>query len=237
MTANARSPRSGSRAGERARRTARPAQLLRPADVPAADRRGARRRCGLVASSAGRTPPGASAGPRAETRRRGSAGPGRAGDAGSATAVEIARSRREACAGSDASRRSRRLRSRHCTCRATSTALTSSSIASIVGKTPLDTERDPPGRHQVNVSAEGYDGVSEGVNVAESGSTRLHVSLKTVRLDVSVPVVHKHAWDHARARCSRIRAAFATRRQTRRTPSRCRCPTWRPSRSTTRRRR
>ena len=62
-----------------------------------------------------------------------------------------------------------------------------------VGNTPLATSEVAPGRHQVNVSAEGYDGVSEGVNVAESGSTDLHVSLKTVRLDVSVPVVHKHA--------------------------------------------
>src|SRR4029079_3537397 len=62
-----------------------------------------------------------------------------------------------------------------------------------VGNTPLDTSEVTPGRHQVNVSAEGYDGVSEGVNVAESGSTDLHVSLKTLRLDVSVPVVHKHA--------------------------------------------
>jgi hypothetical protein len=62
-----------------------------------------------------------------------------------------------------------------------------------VGNTPLDTSEVTPGRHQVNVSADGYDGASESVNVAESGSTDLHVSLKTVRLDVSVPVVHKHA--------------------------------------------
>jgi hypothetical protein len=62
-----------------------------------------------------------------------------------------------------------------------------------VGNAPLDTGEVTPGRHQVNVSADGYDGVSESVNVAESGSTDLHVSLKTVRLDVSVPVVHKHA--------------------------------------------
>jgi hypothetical protein len=62
-----------------------------------------------------------------------------------------------------------------------------------VGNTPLDTSAVTPGRHQVNVSADGYDGVSERVDVADSGSTDLHVSLKTVRLDVSVPVVHKHA--------------------------------------------
>jgi PEGA domain len=62
-----------------------------------------------------------------------------------------------------------------------------------VGNTPLDTSEVTAGRHQVNVSADGYDGASESVNVAESGSTDLHVSLKTVRLDASVPVVHKHA--------------------------------------------
>lgn len=62
-----------------------------------------------------------------------------------------------------------------------------------VGTTPLDTSEVTAGTHQVNVSAEGYDGVSQSVNVAESGSTDVHVALKTVRLDVSVPVVHKHA--------------------------------------------
>jgi len=62
-----------------------------------------------------------------------------------------------------------------------------------VGNTPLETREVTPGRHQVNVSAEGYDGVSENVNVAESGKTDLHVSLKTVTLDASVPVIHKHA--------------------------------------------
>jgi hypothetical protein len=62
-----------------------------------------------------------------------------------------------------------------------------------LGKTPLETSEIAPGTHQVNVSAEGYDGVSESVSVAESGSTDVHVSLKTIRLDVSVAVVHKHA--------------------------------------------
>jgi hypothetical protein len=62
-----------------------------------------------------------------------------------------------------------------------------------VGVTPLTTSEVTPGRHQINVSAEGYDGVSESVDVAGAGNTDLRVSLKTVRLDVSVPVVHKHA--------------------------------------------
>jgi hypothetical protein len=62
-----------------------------------------------------------------------------------------------------------------------------------VGKTPLETSEVSAGKHELNVSAPGYDGVAESVDIAESGATRVHVSLKTVRLDASVPVVHKHA--------------------------------------------
>ena len=61
-----------------------------------------------------------------------------------------------------------------------------------VGKTPLDTDQIAPGQHQVNVSAEGYEGASQGVEVATTGSTDVTVSLKTVRLNASVDVVHKH---------------------------------------------
>ena len=62
-----------------------------------------------------------------------------------------------------------------------------------LGKTPLDTGEVTPGHHQLNVSSEGYEGVSQGVEVAETGSTDVNVSLKTVRLNASVAVVHKHA--------------------------------------------
>ena len=61
-----------------------------------------------------------------------------------------------------------------------------------VGKTPLDTREITPGHHQLKVSAEGYQGVSQGVEIAETGPTEVAVSLKTVRLDASVDVVHKH---------------------------------------------
>ncbi len=61
-----------------------------------------------------------------------------------------------------------------------------------VGKTPLDTGEITPGHHQLKVSSEGYDGVSQGVEIAETGPTEIDVSLKTVRLDTSVDVVHKH---------------------------------------------
>ena len=61
-----------------------------------------------------------------------------------------------------------------------------------VGKTPLDTGEVTPGHHQLKVTSEGYDGVSQGVEIAETGATEVEVSLKTVRLDTSVDVVHKH---------------------------------------------
>ena len=61
-----------------------------------------------------------------------------------------------------------------------------------VGKTPLDTGEITPGHHQLKVSSEGYEGVSQGVEIAGTGATEVEVSLKTVRLDASVDVVHKH---------------------------------------------
>lgn len=61
-----------------------------------------------------------------------------------------------------------------------------------VGKTPLDTGEITPGHHQLKVSSEGYDGVSQGVEIAGTGATEVEVSLKTVRLHTSVDVVHKH---------------------------------------------
>jgi hypothetical protein len=61
-----------------------------------------------------------------------------------------------------------------------------------VGKTPLDAGEIAPGHHQLNVSSEGYEGVSRSVEIAETGATEIDVSLKTVRLNASVDVVHKH---------------------------------------------
>jgi hypothetical protein len=69
-----------------------------------------------------------------------------------------------------------------------------------VGETPLETRAVDPGSHQVNVSADGYDGVSRTVEIAESGATELTVELKTVRLDASVEVVHKHGFGSCKGR-------------------------------------
>jgi hypothetical protein len=71
-----------------------------------------------------------------------------------------------------------------------------------VGKAPFETRNITPGTHQINVSAPGYDGVSERVEVADSGTTEMTFSLKTVRLDATVDVVHRHAMGSCEGRLS-----------------------------------
>ena len=62
-----------------------------------------------------------------------------------------------------------------------------------VGKAPLETRNISAGPHQINVSAPGFDGVSQEVDVAEAGTTEMTFSLRAVRLEASVDVVHRHA--------------------------------------------
>jgi hypothetical protein len=61
-----------------------------------------------------------------------------------------------------------------------------------LGNAPVRTTQVTSGSHQINVSAEGYDGVARTVDVAESGPTSVTIRLKEVRLNESVTVVHKH---------------------------------------------
>jgi hypothetical protein len=61
-----------------------------------------------------------------------------------------------------------------------------------VGQAPLDRLEVTAGHHQVHVSAEGYEVFSEAIDVAETGTTNLYASLKAVRLNSSVGVIHKH---------------------------------------------
>ena len=61
-----------------------------------------------------------------------------------------------------------------------------------VGKTPFETRAITPGGHQINVSAEGFDGMSRHVEVAANGPTEVAFALKAVVLDSAVQVVHKH---------------------------------------------
>lgn len=71
-----------------------------------------------------------------------------------------------------------------------------------VGKAPFETRNITAGAHQINISAPGYDGVSKRVEVAESGTTEMTFSLKTVRLDAAVDVVHRHAIGSCEGRLS-----------------------------------
>ena len=61
-----------------------------------------------------------------------------------------------------------------------------------VGKTPFETRSITPGGHQINVSAEGFDGMSRHVEVAANGPTEVTFALKAVVLESAVQVVHKH---------------------------------------------
>lgn len=61
-----------------------------------------------------------------------------------------------------------------------------------VGTAPLTIPNVVPGSHRLNVSATGYDGYAENIDV-EPGARTITVSLKEVRLDVRMAASHKHA--------------------------------------------
>ena len=60
-----------------------------------------------------------------------------------------------------------------------------------VGTTPLTAENVKPGTHQVNVTAEGFDGIAQTIDV-EPGPRDLTFRFREVRLDAMLAVVHKH---------------------------------------------
>lgn len=60
-----------------------------------------------------------------------------------------------------------------------------------IGTTPVVAEGVPPGAHRLNVSADGYDGVAETIDV-EPGPREILIRLAEVRLDAAVAVVHDH---------------------------------------------
>ena len=62
-----------------------------------------------------------------------------------------------------------------------------------LGTAPVETTAVAPGSHQLNVSADGYDGIARTIDVAESGPTTIAIRFREVKLDASVDVVHKHA--------------------------------------------
>ena len=60
-----------------------------------------------------------------------------------------------------------------------------------IGATPVTAPNVKPGTHRLNVSAPGYDGVAETLDVAP-GARDVLIALKSVRLDAKIAVVHKH---------------------------------------------
>lgn len=60
-----------------------------------------------------------------------------------------------------------------------------------IGTAPVTAEDIAPGSRTINVSAPGYDGVAETIDVTP-GPRDVMISLKSVRLKESIPVKHKH---------------------------------------------
>ena len=59
------------------------------------------------------------------------------------------------------------------------------------GTTPFESYDVEPGRRRINVSAPGYEGHAEDVEIG-AGLTAVDVRFRQVRLEQRIPVVHKH---------------------------------------------
>jgi hypothetical protein len=68
-----------------------------------------------------------------------------------------------------------------------------------IGVTPLTARDVTPGTHRMNVSAEGYEGVAETIEVVP-GPRDLVFKLREVRLNSSIDVIHKHRMGSCRGR-------------------------------------
>jgi hypothetical protein len=68
-----------------------------------------------------------------------------------------------------------------------------------VGATPVTASNVKPGTHRLNVSAQGYEGVADTIEVSP-GPRDIVVKLKEVRLDAKIDVVHKHRFGSCQGR-------------------------------------
>lgn len=68
-----------------------------------------------------------------------------------------------------------------------------------LGKSPVQTSDVTPGTHQLNVSATGFDGVAQSIDV-KPGSQQITVKLREVKLNASIEVVHKHRMGSCKGR-------------------------------------
>ena len=60
-----------------------------------------------------------------------------------------------------------------------------------IGTAPATIDDLEPGQHRLNVSAEGFDGIAETIDV-EPGAHEMTVRFREVRLNAALPIVHKH---------------------------------------------
>ena len=60
-----------------------------------------------------------------------------------------------------------------------------------IGTAPVTAANVKPGSHQLNVSAEGFEGIARAIDV-EPGTKELTIRFREVKLDARIAVVHKH---------------------------------------------
>jgi len=70
-----------------------------------------------------------------------------------------------------------------------------------IGAAPATIPDVPPGPHRLNVSAAGYDGYADSIDVT-AGSREIAVRFKEVTLDAHIDVVHKHSFGSCKGRLS-----------------------------------
>jgi hypothetical protein len=68
-----------------------------------------------------------------------------------------------------------------------------------LGQAPLTTTDVKAGSHRLNVSAAGYEGVAQSIDL-KPGDQQVRVNLREVRLDASLDVVHKHRMGSCKGR-------------------------------------
>jgi hypothetical protein len=60
-----------------------------------------------------------------------------------------------------------------------------------IGNTPLTAENVKPGTHQLNLTAEGFDGIAQTIDV-EPGPRALSFRFREVHLEAALAVIHRH---------------------------------------------
>jgi hypothetical protein len=60
-----------------------------------------------------------------------------------------------------------------------------------IGSAPVTIDDLEPGQHRLNVSADGFDGIAETIDV-QPGAHEMTVRFREVRLNAALPIVHRH---------------------------------------------